>query len=193
MTMAVETAFRSVESLGVAKDHVLLVHGGGTMMGFAAVQMALMRGARVITTAGDTFAERLRALGAEVTPYGPGMVQRVREIAGGSPDLILDTAPVIGVLPALLDMAGGDPRRILTIRDFEAASELGMRQSFSEGMAPRYDVLGDFAQLAAEGRFAVPIGRTFALEQWREALEISQGGRAHGKLMLLPAGIAAKA
>lgn len=188
LTMAVETAFRSIESLGVSKDQTLVVHGGGTMMGFAAVQMALMRGAQVIATAGDTYAEQLRALGAKVTAYGPGMVQRVREITGGSPDLILDTAPVSGALPDLLRIADGDPRRVLTISDFQAAKELGARDSFSESVPLRYDVLGDFAQLAAEGQFHVPVAQTFRIEDWREALEVSQSRRAHGKLVLLPAG-----
>jgi NADPH:quinone reductase-like Zn-dependent oxidoreductase len=49
-------------------------------------------------------------------------------------------------------------------------------------------VLGQFAQLAASGRFSVPISRTFALEEWREALEISASRHAHGKLIILPAG-----
>lgn len=178
----------------MAQDQTLLVHGAGTMMGFAAVQMALMRGARVIATAGETFSGRLRALGAKVTSYGPGMVERVREIAGGSPDLILETAQASGVLPDLLEIAGGDPQRVLTIgSDFETARELGVRHSFTEGGPLRYDVLGDFAQLAATGRFTVPVGRTFVFEEWREALDLSLSGRAHGKLVLLPAGRAAMA
>jgi hypothetical protein len=36
----------------------------------------------------------LRDLGAKVTPYGDGMVERVREIAGGVPDKVLHTAQV---------------------------------------------------------------------------------------------------
>ena len=56
----------------------------------------------------------------------------------------------------------------------------------------RYNVLEDFAKLAAEGRFSVPIARTFALEDWREALDLSLSGHAHGKLVLLPAGVTAK-
>ncbi len=189
LPMAVETAYRSLDNLRVAAGHTLLVHGGGTMMGFAAVQMALMRGARVIATAGDTFAGRLRALGAEVTPYGEGMVERVLQLTGGAPDLILATAPPSGALPALVRIAGGDPRRVLTITDFPAAAELGVRTSFGEDNAgPRHDAFPEFAKLAAEGRFHVPIARSFAFEDWREALDLSQSGRAHGKLMLLPAG-----
>ena len=71
------------------------------MTGFAAAQIALLRGAHVIASAGETFADHLRSLGAKVTPYGDGMVERVRKIAGGSTDLALHTAQVKGVLPDL--------------------------------------------------------------------------------------------
>ena len=87
------------------------------MVGFAAVQVSLERGARVIATAGETFAGRLRDLGAQVTSYGEGMVGRVREIAGGAPDLVLHTAQVKGVLPDLIQIVDGDPRRVMSIGD----------------------------------------------------------------------------
>ena len=190
LPMAVETAFRSLENLGVAAEHTILIHGAGTTVGFAAVQIALMRGAIVIATAGETFADRLRAFGAKVTSYGDGMVGRVIDLAGGAPDLVLDTAPPSGVLPDLIRIADGDPRRVLAITDFEAASRLGARSSFGEDMTLRYDVLGAFAQLAAAGRFAVPVARSFGLEDWRTAFDISQSGQAHGKLMILPGGVA---
>lgn len=192
LPMAVETAYRSLENLGVTAGQTLLVSGAGTTIGFAAVQMALMRGVRVVATAGDTYAGRLRALGATVTSYGEGMASRVIEAAGGPVDLVLDTAPVSGVLPGLIQTAGGDPRRILTISDFAAAAELGVRDSFGEGGTLRYDVLGEFARRAADGQFTIPVARTFALEDWRTALDISQSGHAHGKLVLLPAGAAAR-
>ncbi len=147
--------------------------------------MALMRGARVIATAGETFTERLRALGAAVTAYGDGMVERVLEITGKSPDLILDTAPASGVLPALIKIAG-DPSHVLTISDFAAAKELGVRHSFGEDPTLRWDSLGGFAQLAADGKFTVPIARTYPLEDWRVAVDVSQSQKAHGKLILLP-------
>jgi NADPH:quinone reductase-like Zn-dependent oxidoreductase len=200
LTMAVETAFRSLAWLGVTANQTLMVNGGGTVIGFAAVQMALMRGARVIATAGPTFADRLRALGAIVTAYGDGMVERVREISSSPPDLIFDTVPTNmapqiaqagGVLPDLVKIAGGDPRRVLTCGDFAGAAALGVRTGLGEpgtgegGAILRYDVLADFARLAAKGRFTVPIARTFALDEWRTALDISLSGRAHGKLVLL--------
>src|SRR5262249_35607494 len=92
----------------------------------------LTRKTRVVATAGDTYAWQLRELGATVTSYGDGMVERVRAIVGGSPDLILDTAPASGVLPDLVQVAGGDPRRVLTVTDFAAAASLGVRSSLGE-------------------------------------------------------------
>jgi len=199
LTMAVETAYRYIDWLGVADGQTLLVNGGGTVIGFAAVQIGLMRGARVIATAGESQAERLRALGAIVTPYGEGMVERVRAIAG-APDLVFDTAPLNmrpdlgppgGVLPELVAIAGGDPKRVMTCGDFAGAAALGVRMGNEEapggpdGTMLRYDMLRRFAGLAAEGRFSIPIASTFPLTEWRKALDISLSGRAHGKLVLV--------
>jgi NADPH:quinone reductase-like Zn-dependent oxidoreductase len=185
LPMAVETATRSLDLLGLASGQTILVNGGGTMTGFAAVQIALLRGAHVIATAGETFADRLRDLGAKVTPYGDGMVERVREIAGGAPDFALHTAQVTGALPDLINIVDGDPRRVMSFADFDKDG-LGVRTTGREkGVVLRYDVLAQYAQLAAEGRFTIPIARTFALEDWREALDLSLNKRAHGKLVLL--------
>jgi NADPH:quinone reductase-like Zn-dependent oxidoreductase len=189
LPMAVETAYRSIENLRVTAEHTLLVHGAGSTVGFAAAQIGLLRGARVVATAGETYAERLRALGATVTSYGEGMVERVKEAVNGPVDLVLSAAPVGGALPDLVRIADGDPRRVLTLSDTPAvADELGVRTSFTEeGPGLRYDVLDEYARYAAEGRFSIPVARTFALEDWRTAVDIGLSGRARGKLVLLPA------
>jgi NADPH:quinone reductase-like Zn-dependent oxidoreductase len=188
LPMAVETAYRSVDNVGVTAGQTLLVHGAGTMVGFAAVQIALNHGVRVLATAGDTYADRLRALGAKVTSYGDGMVERVKELADGATvDRILDVAPASGVLPDLVRIADGEPRRVLTIVDRAAAAELGVRTGFDEDLPRRlrYDVLGEYAQRAADGRFSIPIARVFPMEEWPTALAISRSGHARGKLVLL--------
>lgn len=187
LPMAVETAYRGIDSLGVGSGQTVLVHGAGTTVGFAAVQIALMRGARVVATAGTTYADKLRAMGAMVTSYDDGMVERVTELAKQPVDLALDTAPISGSLIDLIQIVNGHPRRVLTVSDFAAAAEFGVRASYGELHTLRYDVVGDFAQYAADGKFSIPVGKTFALDAWRSAVEISQSGRAHGKLILLPA------
>lgn len=214
LPMAVETAYRSLDQLGVTAGTRLLVHGAGTTVGFAAAQIARLRGAQVFATAGDTHADALRALGATVTAYGDGMAERVLALAGGPLQLALDTAPVnvssavTGALPALIRVVGDAPRRVLTIVDFAGAAKLGVRTSFDDhqgttldeqGMPVldadasarlaselRYAVLGEFAQRAADGQFSIPVARTLPLEAWREALTISLSGFARGKLILVP-------
>ena len=187
LPMAIETSVRCLDLLGLSAGQTILINGGGTMVGFAAAQVALLREARAIATSGETFAGRLRDLGAEVIPYGDGLVERVREIVGKAPDMAFHTAQVTGVLPDLIEIVGGDARRVLSIGDADA-DKYGVRTSGNEpDLVVRYDALAPYAQLAAEGRFTVPIARTFGLADWREALELSQNKRAHGKLLLLPA------
>ena len=185
LPMAVDTAYLHLTWLGLDPDQTILIHGAGSTVGYAAVQIALARGLRVIAAAGETYAQQLRDLGASVTPYGRGVVERVAALSDGPIDLALDTAPVGGALPDLVQIVGGDPKRVLTISDFDAAAELGARDTFHEDPAARVDGLAEFSQLAAEGRFSVPVARTFPLEEWKTALQISQSGAARGKLILL--------
>ena len=185
LPMAVETAARSIDLLGLKTGQTLMINGGGTMTGFAAVQIALLRGVHVIASAGDTFAGRLQQLGAKVTPYGEGMVERVRELAGGAPDFALHTAQVKGTLPDLVKIVDGDPKRVFSFADRDEEG-IGVRTAWNESNGLRYDVLGHYAQLAAEERFSIPIARTFLLEDWREAAEMSMSKKAHGKLVLRP-------
>lgn len=189
LPMAVETAYRGlVDGLGVKAGHTVLVNGAGTTVGFAAAQIAVLRGARVIATAGETYADALRAAGADVTGYGDGMAERVTALAGGPVDLAFDAAPPSDALPELVRTVNA-PQDVLTISDFAAAAKLGVRFPFNpdaveSDVALRYDVLGEFARLAAEGRFSVPVARAFPLAGWREAAEISLSRRARGKLVL---------
>jgi NADPH:quinone reductase-like Zn-dependent oxidoreductase len=188
LPMAVDTANLHLSWLGLDPGKTILIHGAGSTIGYAAVQIALLRGMRVIATAGETHARRLRDLGAEVTSYGDGMAGRVGAISGGPVDLALDTAPVGGALPDLVQSAGGDPKRVLTCGgSVPEAAELGVRDSFHEDRARQpADALPEFAKLAADGRFSIPIAGTFALEEWEAAFKLSEGGHARGKLLLLP-------
>jgi NADPH:quinone reductase-like Zn-dependent oxidoreductase len=200
LPMVVETAARYLAWIGLESGQTLLINGAGTMVGFSAVQMALLQGAQVIATAGETFADQLRAMGAVVVPHGEEVVERVRALGGEPPDLVLDVAPVnlrpgsvASALPDLIEIAGGDPTRVMTIADHAGAAETGARAGAENikaegGFKLRWDVLGDYGRFAVEGRFSIPVAGTFALEDWREALDLSLAGRARGKLLLTPGG-----
>jgi NADPH:quinone reductase-like Zn-dependent oxidoreductase len=179
LPMAAETAYRGLDDLEVKAGQTVLINGAGTMVGYAAVQLALLRDARVIATAGPTYAEDLRALGALVTDYGDGLAERVAALARGPVDRALDTGPASEVIPALIQVTGS-PDRVMTVGNL-GGKTFGLRMGQT---TVRYDQLPEFARLAAQGRLRVPIARTYPLEGWRDALQRSQSRRAHGKLLL---------
>ena len=144
----------------------------------------------MIATAGPTFASDLEGFGATVTPYGEGMVGRVRSLADGPIDHVLDASrPNPGAIAALVEITG-DPRRVITISNHDEARRQGARVNIDELMAaggfPSADFLADYATLAAKGQFPIPVARRFPLDQWRAAAELSLSGAPHGKVVLVP-------
>jgi NADPH:quinone reductase-like Zn-dependent oxidoreductase len=190
LPMVVTTAVWTLDLMNIAPGGTLLVHGAGGMVGFAAVQVALRRGIRVIATAGPTFASDLEGFGALVTGYGDGMGERVRELAGGDVDHVLDT-PRHGedTVRVLIGLAGGDPKRVVAISNHDEARRLGARVNIDEllagGSFPDAGILNHYAELAAAGEFRLPVAQTYPLEAWRDAVKLSISGNPHGKLVLL--------
>ena len=119
LPVAVETAVRTLDVLGVGDGTTVLVNGAAGAVGSAAVQIARVRGARVIGTASAGNHDYLRSLGAEPTTYGDGLVGRVRELAPDGVDAALDAAGG-GALPALVELAGGADH-VVTIADYAGA------------------------------------------------------------------------
>lgn len=178
LPMAAVIGHQALDSLGAKPGQTLLVHGGGSMMGFSMVQIARSRGIEVFTTAGKTYADQLRGFGAKVTAYGDGMVARVKAL--GPVDLVMDA--VGGALPELIEIVDGDTQRVMSIVDRTGT----VRGNYSSGLPLRYETFGEMALEAAAGRFTIPIARVFPLDQWREAMELSVSGKASGKLLLHP-------
>jgi NADPH:quinone reductase-like Zn-dependent oxidoreductase len=177
--LAVETALRSLNLLGVTSGQTILVNGAAGGVGSAAVQFARARGARVIGTASHTNHEYLRMLGAEPTAYGAGLVDRVRELAPDGVDLALDAAGA-GALPDLIKITGS-PDNVVTIADF-SAGEHGVRLTPGpEGRA--WEALDQAAELYEAGQLTLPV-ETLALEQAPEAHRVSEAGHVRGKLVL---------
>jgi len=179
---AVETATRALDQLGVVGGTTLLVNGASGSVGSAAVQLAALRGARVIGTASPANHDYLRSLGAEPVAYGEGLAGRVRALAPGGVDLALDVAGS-GVLPELIELAGG-AGHVITVADFLGAREYGVR--FSSGDSGRaVHALGEIGEVIESGRFSLPVAETFPLDDVAEAHRVSQRGHARGKLVLL--------
>ncbi|MFI2104613.1 NADP-dependent oxidoreductase [Isoptericola sp. NPDC019693] len=181
LPVAAETATRVLRLLEVRAGETLLVHGASGSVGALATQLAVRRGARVIGTASARNQDRVAALGATPTTYGAGLVERVRALAPGGVDAVLDTTGA-GVLPDSIALRGGTDR-IVTIAD-DAAAELGVEASWrSERDA------GDLAEVVAalaRGDLTTTVGAVLPLADAARAHALVESGHAGGKVVLVP-------
>ncbi|MFE6486942.1 NADP-dependent oxidoreductase [Streptomyces sp. NPDC057757] len=180
---AIETATRALDQLGVGNGSTLLVNGASGSVGSAAVQLALVRGARVIGTAGRANHEYLRSLGAEPVTYGAGLVERVHALAPEGVDVALDVAGS-GVLPELIELAG-DAEQVVTVADFGGAKKHGVTFSSGDTAGRAVHALDEIGALIESGHFALRVARTFPLTEVAEAHRVSEQGHTRGKLVLL--------
>jgi NADPH:quinone reductase-like Zn-dependent oxidoreductase len=175
-----DTATRALDEVGVKSGETLLVSGAAGGIGSAVLQFARLRGITVIGTASKPKHDYLRGLGAIPTTYGPGLAERVKELAPQGVDRALDLAGA-GIIPELIEIVG-DPSHVLSVADF-SAPQYGAK--FSYGPPKDMErVLADVARLCSEGLFHLRVDQTFPLEQTREAQEISAKGHVTGKLVI---------
>jgi NADPH:quinone reductase-like Zn-dependent oxidoreductase len=160
----------------------VLINGASGSVGRAAVQFAVVRGARVIGTGSPATHEDLRSLGAEPVAYGDGMPERVRALAPAGVDLALDAAGS-GVLPELIELANGN-EHVITVADFAGAERYGVRFSSGDSGRASY-ALRQVGDLIDSGRFSLPVGETFPLADIARAHRVGEAGRVRGKLVLL--------
>lgn len=179
--VAAETATRVLRRLDVRAGETLLVHGATGAVGAFAVQLAVRRGVRVIGTASPQGHDRVAALGATPTTYGPGLVDRVRALAPSGVDAVLDAAGR-GALPDSITLRGGTDR-IVTIAD-PAASRHGVEHS----SAARRDAsrLAEVLDALARGELTTTVGRVLPLADAARAHELLKAGHAGGKIVLVP-------
>jgi NADPH:quinone reductase-like Zn-dependent oxidoreductase len=178
----VEAAGRALALLGVEKGQTIVVNGAAGGVGIAATQLAVARGATVIGTASDRNHDFLRSLGAIPVTYGEGLVDRVRAAAPQGVDLALDTAGR-GAVADLITLTGV-PAAVVSLADFDAP-KLGARVTDgSEGRA--WHTLDEAADLYRQGRFTMPVERTFPLSEAAAAHDLSQSGHVRGKVILIP-------
>jgi NADPH:quinone reductase-like Zn-dependent oxidoreductase len=183
LPVAIETATRTLDLLGVSAGHTVVVNGAAGGVGSAAVQLAHAREAPVIGTASEANHDYLRSMGAEPIIYGDGLAERVRALAPEGVDRALDAAGG-GALPALLELIG-DPQHVVTIADYQGAQATGTRFSGGMGTTRAVRALRDIRPLIEAGSFTLPVAQTFALEQIGQAHRISEGGHVRGKLVVV--------
>ena len=185
LPVAVETAERTLDLLGVSAGQTLVINGASGSVGIAAVQFARERGARVIGTASAANQEYVRGFGAEPTTYGDGLADRVRALVGEREPVVdraLDAAGG-GALPALVELTGS-PEHVITIADYPGAEATGVAFSGGSDANRAWSALRDASALVEAGRLSIPVAQTFSLADIAQAHRVSETGHPRGKLVV---------
>jgi NADPH:quinone reductase-like Zn-dependent oxidoreductase len=189
----VSTAYQVLKSLGVGEGTTLLLHAGSGAVGSAAIQFAVAWGATVIATGSEANQQRMRDLGAIPTTYGPGLVDRVRALAPGGVDVVLDAAGTDEALDASFELVP-DRSHIGTIVVGARAAELGIRAWAGGNPVPltpeeqalraeSYEVVAD---LLDRGEFRIDVAHVYPLDEVAAAHHDIESGAVSGKVVLVP-------
>lgn len=173
------TAFQTLERAQVAEGDTVLIHGAGGGVGSFAVQLAVLRGARVIGTASHGSHDHLRELGAEPVEYGDPLVEQAKAVVPDGFDVVIDFAggTSLDSTAALLRDGG----RVASITDPRARDEFGGHYLW---VRPNPTQLAELAQLVADGRLRVERAGTYSLDDAVEAFRQLEDGHARGKIVV---------
>ncbi|MFJ2738572.1 NADP-dependent oxidoreductase [Streptomyces sp. NPDC087440] len=178
----IDTATRVFHALEVTEGMTLLIDGAAGGVGTITAQLARARGLTVIGTASERNHAFLGELGVIPVTYGAGLADRLAPLAPHGVDVVLDAAGK-GSLAELVAIAG-DPHRVITIADPDAARH-GVRLSRSQpGESPGWAGLPLAAELADQGRLTVPLHAVFPLKEAATAHDLSATGHARGKIVI---------
>jgi NADPH2:quinone reductase len=184
------TAWQALDALEIAEGETVLVHAAAGGVGAFAVQLARVRGARVLGTATAPRHEWLRELGCDAPiDYARGDLQAaVRDLCPGGADAVLDAAggDALAVSPGLLRDGG----RLVSIVEQPAGPEYSERGIRSRWIFAQPDgaQLREIADLVDAGRVRVHIEATYALEDVARAHAHLERRHVRGKLVLRIAG-----
>jgi NADPH2:quinone reductase len=193
--LSYQTAWRLVVTRGAVRPgDTVLVHGVGGGVGWAALEIALLCGGRVIaTTSGEDKARAARAAGAElVIDYGNENVGEAvwRHTAKRGVDVVVDSVGEKTWMTSLRSVrrggrivtcgatTGPNPPEEIRLIYWKQISILGSTMSNDREFRA-------LLQTVAAGGLAPRIDRVFPLEQAPAAYRLLEEGRQFGKVVLV--------
>ncbi|MDW6061192.1 NADP-dependent oxidoreductase [Streptomyces sp. FXJ1.4098] len=177
------TAWQSLDALDLPSGATLLVTGAAGAVGGFAVELAALRGLRVVAVAGAADEKLVRGLGAEwfIARDEPDLAAAVRAVVPGGAAGALDAAGA--GLPALAAV-----RNAGAFVAVAADAPVGLRgiRSANHWIAADGTALAQLSALAAAGRLTLRVADTLPLDRAQEAHRRLAAGGLRGRLVLTP-------
>jgi NADPH:quinone reductase-like Zn-dependent oxidoreductase len=186
------TAFRAIHADGPVDGQTILVNGAAGAVGHCAVQIAAAGGARVIGTVGrDAASGHVLSGGAfaAIDRKREDVAARVMELTGGrgvdrvvevdfASNMTLDATVLKPNGTVASYSSSSDPKPVLPYYAFQSkGANLRFIQGFAIPAAARREGEALLSRLAAEGRLAIAIARTYPLPEIAQAhADVERGG-----------------
>lgn len=188
--LAGATAVHALAVVAAAEGDTLLVHAASGGVGLLLVQLARLRGVRVIGTASPARHDLLRSLGADPVAYGPGLSDRVRALAPDGITAAIDAAGTDEAVDTSLELVA-DRSRIATLAAFGRAGAAGIKAlgagpGADPGTSIRDAARPELARLLGTGELRVLVAAELPLAEAAQAHRMILDGHAPGKLVLVP-------
>ena len=173
------------EALDSRAGEQLLVNGASGATGGMLVALAVLRGARVIATAGPASRQRVEALGADhvIDYHDPDWPDQVRALTAGRGVTAAANAAPAGAATAAALRAVADDGRLATITGDPPVAERGITIA-NVYVRPDGAQLGELATHLGAGRLDVPVSERYRLADAARAL--AQAARGGGSAVLTP-------
>lgn len=171
---AAQTAMTILQEVGPVST--LLIHGASGGVGSITVQIAKELGIHVVATASEANQDYLKSLGAEPVVYGPGLIDRLKDI---HPDLF----------DASIDMVGNEEATQASLARVKSNGFIGSIAGRPVS-SPRVQAiwvkrnpanLAKVVQGVAEGRYQWKVSAQFLFPDAQQAFESILAGHTQGK------------
>ncbi|MGH3443817.1 MAG: quinone oxidoreductase family protein [Nocardioidaceae bacterium] len=181
------TAVHALTAAAVSSGDTVLVHAASGGVGRMVVQLARLRGAHVVGTAGGDHLAELRALGVRAVEYGDGLADRVRAAAPDGVDAALDLVGTDEAVDVSLELVG-DRSRIVSIAAFGRGADgivlIGGGPGADPGTEIRDAARLELVRAVEEGTLHVLVSATYPLDDVAKAHEAIRAGHTRGKIAL---------
>jgi len=188
---------------GLQAGQTVLIHAGAGGVGHVAIQLAKLKGARVITTVSSAQkAEFVKSLGADeaINYTKDGFANAVNDLSGGKgADLVFDTVGAavfkesiavtahFGRLVTLLDPGElnlGEARMRNLLIGFELMLT-PMLRDLPEARDKHVEILNQCTQWVDKGLIKLHVSKQLSLQEAAEAHKLIEAGHTSGKVVLL--------